>query len=387
MTSEELTFRLLDPFKSWGNHELDWWSRSFKKNDFHYDSGFCNRLFTWEAAYHLMVQSNQEKSRTIYVQKRVWPELELISLPNTQVVDYSPNEDMLYSKYEDDLLLHTMVVDSENRIIKIANKLTDKEFSKCEKKGYRLEHTHVYNDWRFHNLGTHNYIKDIKIKDEVMDDFFSRKPYHMIGFHLRRGNGVKFGKKQVETFPKELRMEYLNFRKQDVATDGYPFISDSEYFKLFDSILEINPEQEFFISHDLPDTFMEPYYERYGKNHIRTKADYRDWISKYYESKGVDVVSLQNYCNGLDNVIDLWMVSNTSLFIPSIHSTWSEFAAVYSGKENHGRSFNGKNHQEIIDFYKGFYQKFKHVVTGNDWLSIASKPENEKRISINQSII
>lgn len=367
------SFRLIDPFTAWGNHDYDWFNKEFKQNDFQYDSGFCNRLFTWEMAHRLRELSSDE--RPILVQRRIFPEFELLKLPNTKVVDYSQS----FTNSHKERLLHLTVLDTTKEDVYKAVPIDINEIK--DKKSFKFKSNHVYNKWGFYEDDIHDYISNIRIKDIQVEKRLRESSGKMIGIHLRRGNGVIFSAKDVETFPEILRTKYIDYRKQITCNEGIPFISDIEYIELIEKILKINPEQQFYLSHDLPDEFVDVFYEKFGKHHIITKKDYRQEFQSYYESKGVDIQSLQNYCNGLDNIIDLFAYSFTTFTIGTKYSTWSEFGKRYSGvKDIDSPGMNGSNIDEVVSSYQEFYNKYKHKVTGQDWLSISKKLDRKEGI-------
>ncbi len=374
------SFRLIDPFIAWGNHDYDWFNKEFKQNDFKYDSGFCNRLFTWEIAHRLRELSLDK--RPILVQRRIFPEFELLELPNTKVVDYSLKDNQTFSNSHKERLLHLTVLDIVKKNVYKATPINLKEIK--NKNSFKFKSNHVYNNWGFYQDGIHNYIPQIRIKDIQVEKRLVNSSCKMVGIHLRRGNGVLFSKKDVETFPKDLRIKYVDYRKQIKCVQGNPFVSDSQYIQLIEKILSINPEQQFFLSHDLPDEFVDIFYEKFGKHHIVTKKDFRDEFTKYYENKNVNINSLQNYCNGLDNIIDLFGYGFTTFSVSSPSSTWSEFGVNYYGEKESKECppFNGKNIDEIVNQYKLFFNKNKEKVTGQDWLSLAKKEGKKTKRTI-----
>jgi hypothetical protein len=350
------TFRLIDPFHSWGNHDYDWVNRSIKEATNRYDSGLCNRLFTWEIAYRL-IKTSKDK-RKILVQKRIFPELELIKLPNTKAIDYINKDNNLYYKSDVEKLMHLTVFDTKENKVSLSSELKTPNLSN------NLNSNHVYNNWGFFQDGIHDYISKIKIKDKQINERLSNH-LSFVGIQMRRGNGVSIQQKDVETFPKELRDSYLNHRKKDLNHEPViNFISNKDYINLISKILEINPQQRFFISNDLSDEFLDFLYTEFGTYHIISKKNYREEFTKYYENKGIDISSLQNYCNGLDNIIDLFGLSYTSFTIPTQSSTWGEFAQNYIGPKKYRNipSFKGNNIDEIINQYQSFFKEHRDRV-------------------------
>ena len=350
------TFRLIDPFHSWGNHDYDWVNRSIKEATNRYDSGLCNRLFTWEIAYRL-IKTSKEK-RKILVQKRIFPELELIKLPNTKAIDYINKDNNLYYKSDIEKLMHLTVFDTKKNKVCLSSELKTPDLSN------NLNSNHVYNNWGFFQDGIHDYISKIKIKDKQINERLSNH-LSFVGIQMRRGNGVSIQQKDIETFPKELRDSYLNHRKKDLNHKPViNFIPNKNYINLISKILEINPQQRFFISNDLSDEFLDFLYTEFGTYHIISKKDYREEFTKYYENKGIDISSLQNYCNGLDNIIDLFGLSYTSFTIPTQSSTWGEFAQNYIGPKKYRNipSFQGNNIDEIVNQYQSFFKEHRDRV-------------------------
>lgn len=364
MSSKEYTktFRLKDPYSSWGDHHLDWYHRKYKKNTSINDTGLCNRLLTWDAAYNLIHKSNDLLERRILVQKRIFPEFELLFLPNTFVVDYTTNLELYNDSPESDLLHHLTFLDTETMEPKKASPITKNQlesYSNYETSSFKLRDNHVYNEWGFVNLEhKHQHFGKIKIKDEYLDSLLFSKNENMVGIHIRKGNGVKFGKEELNNFPKDLQILYTDIRGKNEYNAAYPFIPDKIYFNLIDSMLKINPDQKIFISHDLPDIFIEEYYNKYGNKHIVSRKDYRDIFIGRYKSLGIDCESIQNYCNGIDNIIDLFGLSYCNFIIPSETSTWSQFALGYK-KKNIGKhskkiesdGYGGFETQHVLDSY------------------------------------
>ena len=67
MAEYEKTLRWLEPYGGW--HEND--------------TGLCNRIFHWEVAFELSRHNDYEYQ--ILLQRKYWPELSLIELPQTKV--------------------------------------------------------------------------------------------------------------------------------------------------------------------------------------------------------------------------------------------------------------------------------------------------------------
>ena len=94
------------------------------------------------------------------------------------------------------------------------------------------------------------------------------------------------------------------------------------YYNLIDETLKLNPNQKFYISHDLSDNLIKHFSEKYG-NKIITRQNFYHLIDKY-ENTGL---------NHIVDCIDLICLSNTKLVVGSNHSTWSRFAQDYKTKQ------------------------------------------------------
>ena len=177
-------------------------------------------------------------------------------------------------------------------------------------------------------------IKDKKIHRKLYNTF---KSY--VGIHIRRGNGVHLTEKVIENLSDDYKELYLDYKKKYIRDNcsSYRFAHDHEYFFAIDQILEINPKQKIYISHDLTDELINHYYTRYPNN-IVTKKDIRKEYYNYFKKSVPNLDHLIKYANVLDNVLDLFCLSFCRYKILSHASTWSNFADYYrrwETDENH----------------------------------------------------
>jgi len=352
----DYTIRILDPFGGWGVHSSFYKIQNninIKNSHLegNLDTGLCNRLFHWEVFYDILDNANQFSS-TLAVQSCIWPELHLIHLPETVVVSYNMHNSNWYNHFNHDNMYFKTVFDVKNDTISSAKKLTHDEIKSMYKdNNFKLfkSHNHWYTDYGYFPLNRiyeginksdnfnklHNRpINKIKILDDKIDRKIKLESALKIGIHIRRGNGVMVTEDDIKTFPLEIQDEYREYITNHTKTlAGYEFNRDSMYFDFIDSILEVNPNQKFYISHDLPDKFMNHYYERYG-NIISTKKDNREYYLNYYSSKLKNLNNLISYANIIDNVVDLFSLSNCGYLVKSNTSSWSEFAEIYKQKKS-----------------------------------------------------
>lgn len=340
----EKTLRLLDPYIHWGNHEESYYKSELLKknrlidNDVP-DTGLCNRLLHWECAYYILNQETHSDFK-ILLQKKIWPELEIISLPKSYIIDYNKTEYQWQSYYKYDVLHFKTVYDIENESVRLASPLKTEKFKKVIKEVDTLkEDAHWYSDFGFMTLDDFSGIKkrflsNIKLKHTEINDYITEKYKDYVGIHLRRGNGVNYTESDIKTLPLELQDKYREYREKFATKkdSAYHFTPDSFYFTIIEYFLKKNPIQKFYISHDLNDLFIQQYYKKFGHHVIESMHNNRYFYEHYYANAGVNVTHLKHYSNGIDNVIDLFTLSNCSMVIGSSHSTWSEFSRDYKKK-------------------------------------------------------
>jgi hypothetical protein len=273
------------------------------------DTGLCNRIFYWEAL-QLINKLNNYKF-TIEVDEDFWPELkEMIQLPNTVTTNQEFHNSNL--EYKDI---------SSNDI----KNIFEKEILNLEKDKY-------FSDFKYGDMSmldrmyeNDRPITTITLKDKELDTLIKDFSKNKIGIHIRRGRGVIYGEQELESLPKNIRILYENFRKLEGEFTykfyDYSFINDEVYFYIIDEVLKINPYQEFYISHDLPDNLINYYKVKYPNN-IFTKDYFYQYIQDKYETSDTHV----------KNIIDLFCISNTKFVLRQPLSTWSQFAHYYTKK-------------------------------------------------------
>lgn len=374
------TIRILDPFNGWGNHTEFYKLKNRKLgpheismgND---DTGLCNRFFHWEVFYDLY-QNASDIDVNLAVQEWIWPELDLLYLPNTLAVGYTNIGTDWYAEVVHADLYFKSIFDKEEKTIRLSEKLThDRIISMYKNHNFDFNKTnHWFTDEGYITLETiyetigdpdvektmHNRpISQISILDKYVEERIRNNCHGRIGIHIRRGNGVVITDDDIKTLPSDIQSKYKN-RVESVFTmqcDAYSFTPDSIYFELIDSILEKNPKQKFYISHDLPDEYIKQYYHRYGHETINTKSDDGWYFNDYYHDKLKNADMLVTYANAIDNVVDLFSLINCKSLIKA-KSSWSDFAHYHTPKpaflihEIKDRLLNDKENliDEILSF-------------------------------------
>jgi hypothetical protein len=203
------------------------------------------------------------------------------------------------SEYEYDVLYMKAVLDVKNQKISTAYPIDESYLLELHKsKNIDFSKTpNLYSDFGFHTLDsldkklnfnninrTIRPLQFIKPKHTIVNDYFNTKFIDYIGIHIRRGNGVKITEDSILSLPKQLQKSYRKYVKKNVFVmdDEYTFYKDELYFDLIQKIIKINPNQKFYISHDLPDGFIQHYYNRFGNHIIESKYNNRDYFEKFY---------------------------------------------------------------------------------------------------------
>lgn len=358
----EKTLRLLDPHTHWGNHEESYYKSELNKADLINnqvpDTGLCNRLLHWECGYYILNQP-EHKDFKILLQKKIWPELEIISLPKSYIIDYNKTEYQFQSYYKYDELHFKTVYDITNQSVRLASALETDRFKKVIKGLDTLkDDNHWYSNFEFMTLDDFSGIKkrflgNIKLKHTEVSEHIEKKYKDYVGIHIRRGNGVNYTEDDIKTLPVEIQDKYREYREKFATKKEvtYHFTPDSFYFNIIEHFIKKNPSQKFYISHDLDDVFIQHYYKKFGHHVIESKYNNRYFYEHYYANAGVNVTHLKHYSNGVDNIIDLFTLSNCGMVIGSAHSTWSEFSRDYKQKPYNDTSdaldrifYNYENH-------------------------------------------
>lgn len=287
------------------------------------DAGFGSRLLSWSFAYYLSSLTNF--TYKILIDEEAWPELCFLKFPNTFVVKDLKEGD------------HYVDNDVYNRILKL-NLQSPKfdEFNTELIKFYEVDDWTIgqWFDYTFdHYLISNRFVKQVKFKTNSLTTYFDNRFKKFVGVHIRRGPGVWTTKEDFESIPesaqgyyKEILRERKWWRGENYKEIRQKFVRDKDYFKVFDKIIDINQDQEFYISTDIsPECFR--YYEK--KYKIKTRRDYfyefvELCISKCKEN--YDGSSFYDNLYILEYLFDLFALSNTKFLIKSKGSAWSACA-------------------------------------------------------------
>ena len=316
------------------------WVEPWGGYNFVEDTGFCNRLFHWELAYQLN-EINNFKFK-ILLEDYWWPELEYLELPYTEWWDkHKPtNTDI-------DRLTPTDLADNKrNRFINYTIPIDSREME--TRQDFVLS-----DDVDYYPTCGYNFTRQfeeqfdkirplqlVSLKNKQLEKEIIEKTKGVVGIHIRRGIGVK-------PHDKDGAIEYVD---------------DKVYTDIMDSILELNPNQRFYISADVPKAELQYFYDNY---------DCFTWdvlnVDKYKVKQKYKILHKHTFAN----VVDLMMLSNTSFLVKVLSSSWSNFAQLYRGsycceayhsgvteehrgnpfsKENYLKGMDGKKEQNLLHF-------------------------------------
>jgi hypothetical protein len=316
------------------------WVEPWGGYNFVEDTGFCNRLFHWELAYQLN-EINNFKFK-ILLEDYWWPELEYLELPYTEWWDkHKPtNTDI-------DRLTPTDLADNKrNRFINYTIPIDSREME--TRQDFVLS-----DDVDYYPTCGYNFTRQfeeqfdkirplqlVSLKNKQLEKEIIEKTKGVVGIHIRRGIGVK-------PHDKDGAIEYVD---------------DKVYTDIMDSILELNPNQRFYISADVPKAKLQYFYDNY---------DCFTWdvlnVDKYKVKQKYKILHKHTFVN----VVDLMMLSNTSFLVKVLSSSWSNFAQLYRGsycceayhsgvteehrgnpfsKENYLKGMDGKKEQNLLHF-------------------------------------
>jgi len=364
------TLRWCEPHNGWGDHHNYRFAPDIRK--MYNDTGFCNRLLHWELAY--IISKKIDSDYKILLQYQHWPELDLLDLPNT-FTDYPgiTERNDLYLNFDYELLRFKTVFNVRKQSVEVADPITkdmltymfdNNDFSSL------LESNHWHANFGFQTMGSVDVswykesrpISRISLKHKNLEDILANTLHNVVGIHLRRFNGVTFTEENYNDVPTELKNDWKQANsKKRVSSTEYEYHTDTAYFEIMDKMLKINPSQKFYISTDMPVSFLKPFQDRYGNKIIHNHLFEHDFVT-YLHNANIDVVRLQHYANAITNVIDLFALANCPFVIGVPHSTWSEFAYHYKQKY----------HCQIMDSDDLIVNQYKNYIDNKSNFSLRS---------------
>lgn len=338
------------------------------------DTGLCNRLLHWELVYGMYRHSVGDHQ--IVCLDQHWFELDFVQLPETQLIGKyegrleSATEPFHSSIYYDQVKFQ-YVFDINTFKMEEPVKITDEQVISMHKKGkyqlpkkvdhfitdFKWDLTHSFtedipelnlHDKVFHEWG----LSQLRFIDESLDRYVKGYTHNLIGIHLRRGAGVKKTQEQIDSTDENTRKFFATTEADKYISSVYEFYTNEQIFAFIDRALQLDDQQKFYISTDLPPSSLTFLKERYGSI-ILSRADLISQMpsSLFYPLKlDIDKHDLgflddsyipsdsTVYTNELlrrvafFNMVDLIALGHSMLLLTPSFSTWSFVAKKLCNK-------------------------------------------------------
>jgi hypothetical protein len=284
------------------------------------DTGLGNRILHWASVYYLSSFFDDVK---VFVQDEYWPELEFLDFPNTSKINIS------FNQIESDYL----EVSSNDFGFLCKNR--DFIFKQNQKYYFPKLFDNVCSDVLYDG------IKNIKFKDQSVNNFFIKNFSDLCSIHLRRGLGTLPSKgfviESIHYMGKEKFKNYLKdffFRTYYIPSEKYTILPDSLYFDIIEKIISKNKDQKIYLCSDIPLKYHEHYLNKYPNN-IVVRDDY---IKPFLEFFDLDY--LESKSNNrkytikqtLINLFDLFSLGHSKLTIRDNYSTWTTVSSLVHEK-------------------------------------------------------
>lgn len=278
------------------------------------DTGLCNRLLVWELVK--IVNHIHDNNFEVVIDINQNPETNnCYSLEDTTVLDIRKINFDEYVPLTDKIIQD--IIDGNLKLDTSKDYFTD--FSKRQICDF------------FSGKYPTRFISGLKFIHNDINEQIQNVVKGAIGIHVRRGRGVRIHRDNTinldlfEGWNHDILSEYVRMKVKDKPAwkfYQFDFITDDVYFEKIDLILEKNPNQKFYISHDLKDEYFERWVERYPNN-IILKSDFYDLLSNWEIPLELNT----------KNFIDLYALCNTRHIFTVPQSTWSELACDYNDKK------------------------------------------------------
>lgn len=286
-----------------------------------FDTGLGNRLLHFDACYIIYMVSGAE--HFLELETRYWNELKYIELPGARDID------IRHHLEDAQQWLGTYDLDFPNDSITKLPCIGNKEIEGFLKTGtIDLPEPRYYFkfDWDYvskilrkaKELKIPSGLRRAKIKNPYLRKAISNIAVNAVGIHMRRGNGVWKSEKDYAELPTSVSS---NKDYNALPNTIYKYWSDNKYISVMKEMVEIYPEQKFYISCDLLDHEYEYLRDKFpGK--IYTRKDVIDLLPdeitneiRFNSVKDINRVAIES-------VVDMNTLANSSYILGSPHSTW-----------------------------------------------------------------
>lgn len=281
-----------------------------------HDSGWGNRLVSWEAAS--IVNRAMGNTHTIKVLPSEFPELFVVHLPNTEYI--TSDDDTFLSIDESEV--SKWVKQRKINLSKDFSYTTNYNFKTCTE---IIKH--------FHNEKT-DLVSKIRLKDENLSNKLQSYMKNRVGIHIRRGNGVYIDNDDKFTIPRGY-MKYYNLCTE--CDKKYTFIRDEIYYDLLDKFIKKDRNVDFFIGIDVNEKAIDYFKEKYP-GRIITCNDIIKFNKEIIKESKILTPRLQLVDIG-KILIDFFSLAFCKQIIPSPSSSWSYMASRILGSYSSFSSF------------------------------------------------
>jgi hypothetical protein len=343
--------RLLEPWK--GGHTP-------------FDTGLGNRLLHWDVAYRINEANGFD--HFIELEYKYWRELRFIQMPGIWPfrIESAYYNNTFFKLYGDDGEMQRFIskhhFDREageiTKLPLLGNKevqevLTNQKINLTEKRYY------VDFDWDYvgefrvkYKTHTPSGLSRVRIIQKSIADATKSTGAYAVGIHLRRGAGVFKSINDLKELPDSVSK---NPETQAIHEHTiYKYYKNSMYIRLIEEILQINPNQKFYISSDLKSNEYTFIKDRFG-DRIKTRED----IIKNLPTGDVQGINFNNPADpdkvALESVVDMFTLANCQFILGAPHSTWLDAIT----KIRPVRYMSIKNPRDTI--LKEYKRAIKHV--------------------------
>lgn len=313
------------------------------RNDKDYFTSFGNYLQLLDQAYYL----NQRFSLNskIIIQEEDWPELKFISLPNVEI--RKTNIIKNSKKLTKDECIEILCKNNcdflkENNKIYIDELMFKNDYFEYVDDAGDLKVEELYYD----KFMLKNIFSNIKFKHSEINEFLEDIFKDYVSLSIHRYNSISISKIELLSIPQEIRVEFYKnyaFQKTQKKKDfTSKFITDFEYYKVIEEVLDYDINQKFYIASDLPLKFYEYYKVRYRNifNKLDFTKDFFNLLEKYYDKNIIN----ENK-DLLETLLDLFVMSKTKLIAYPYTSSISNCASKIANSCEIKLPLSNKNHQ------------------------------------------
>lgn len=290
-----------------------------------YDISLANRILFWESLWYLNNMNNNYFE--IKLERQFYQNIDgLLYFPNTSFYDIGeiPNDSFIIDEKQ-----LPFYIRKEKRLDK--------------NKNYHLK---LHGVQTFHHFDIHTPeprpMFNIKFDDKLYDSIQSvLHKTSLFGIHVRRGDGVNFS----DEFYENLSTKAKSFVKKGF----YTFYDDSWYHPLIEEIQKINPNQKFYVSHDLTHDDYEYWKKKFGSKNILFNDEFFQDVFDYYKDRPKYVIMA---------ILDMLVLIHCPVKLVNDESTFS----LLSAHDPYRLVYDIKHQKDIPGSWKKFLSQYKQYI-------------------------